>query len=276
MCAFQFIQVPENEAEWINIANDFEQKWNFPNCLGALDGKHINIRAPPASGSTFFNYKHCFSVVLMALVDANYRFIYCDVGCNGRISDGGVFKGCSLNDALSSKTINLPRPSLLPGTNDVCSYHMVADEAFPLKDEIMKPYPFRKCSKEQLIFNYRLSRARRVVENAFGILASRFRVFSTNVAIDVANVDKLVMAACALHNYLITDGESQYFTPSMVDVEDTESHVVRLGTWRECQMQSVGILHNNNPTVAAKSKREVLTKYFMSPAGEVAWQSGMI
>ena len=107
-------------------------------------------------------------------------------------------------------------------------------------------------------------------------LASRFGVFSTNVAIDVANVDKLAMAACALHNYLITDGDSQYFTPSMVDGEDTESHVVRLGTWRECPMQSVGIPHNNNPTVAAKSKREVLTKYFMSPAGEVAWQSGMI
>jgi hypothetical protein len=171
------MQVPQTDAEWLNIAKDFERKWNFPNCLGALDGKHVTIRAPMNSGSTYFNYKHSFSIVLMALVDADYRFIYCDVGCNGRISDGGVFAGCSLDDALSKKIANLPHPRQLPGTNNICSYHIVADDAFPLKDEIMKPYPFRKCSTNQSIFNYRLSRARRVVENAFGILASRFRVF---------------------------------------------------------------------------------------------------
>jgi hypothetical protein len=212
----------------------------------------------------------------MALVDARYRFIYCDVGCNGRVSDGGVFAVCSLNNLLSKQNANLPRQAELPGTKDICSYHVVADEAFPLRDEIMKPYPFRKCNREQLIFNYRLSRARRVVENAFGILASRFRVFLTSIAVDITTVDKLVMAACALHNYLLTDVDSQYETPMLVDHEDTEAHVLKLGSWRDCQMQSVGIPHNNNPTVAAKSKRELLTQYFTSSAGEVAWQDFMV
>ena len=95
----------------------------------------------------------------MASVDANYKFIYCDVGCNGRVSDAGVFAACSLNAKLSQNTANLPHPDALPGTGEVCSYHMVADDAFPLRDDIMKPYPFRKSTKEQLIFNYRLSRA---------------------------------------------------------------------------------------------------------------------
>ena len=86
-----FFQFPHTEEEWKAVAKGFQDRWNFPNCLGALDGKHIAIRPPRNSGSTFFNYKHSFSIVLMALVDADYKFIYCDVGCNGRVSDGGVF-----------------------------------------------------------------------------------------------------------------------------------------------------------------------------------------
>lgn len=115
----------------------------------------------------------------MALVDSNYRFLYVDVGCNGRISDGGVFGGCSLQDALEKRTSNIHAP--LPESDQLAPYCIVADEAFPLKEYLMKPYPNRRLSVEQRIFNYRLSRARRVVENAFGILANCFRVLLTTI-----------------------------------------------------------------------------------------------
>lgn len=78
------LYLPEKKAEdWIKIEEKFENRWNFPNCIGALDGKHIRIKMPPRSGTAFFNYKKYFSFVLMAICDAYYRFIWISVGDYG-------------------------------------------------------------------------------------------------------------------------------------------------------------------------------------------------
>uniref|UniRef100_K1QSK7 Putative nuclease HARBI1 n=1 Tax=Magallana gigas TaxID=29159 RepID=K1QSK7_MAGGI len=88
----EYMKVPSSQADWEKIANEFEDTWNFPNCIGAMDGKHIAIRCPLKSGSNYYNYKQFYSIGLLALVDADYKFKYIDCGCNGRVSDGGVFK----------------------------------------------------------------------------------------------------------------------------------------------------------------------------------------
>jgi len=113
----------------------------------------------------------------MGLVDADYKFIYIDVGCNGRISDGGVFRNGHLSKALEQNTLKVPPAEILPQSEKRLPFVVVGDDAFPLKNYLMKPYPHQGLPREQRIFNYRLSRARRIVENAFGILANRFRVF---------------------------------------------------------------------------------------------------
>ena len=84
-----FLKVPQTEEEWLNIANQFEAKWSFGNCIGAIDGKHVIMHGPARSGSCYFNYKKTHSIVLLAVVNSNYEFILVDIGDAGRQSDDG-------------------------------------------------------------------------------------------------------------------------------------------------------------------------------------------
>lgn len=86
-----YVSTP-NETDFKIIAKDFETKWDLPNCVGAVDGKHIRIKRPPKSGSNYFNYKKYFSIVLLAVCDARYTFTYIDVGAYGSQSDGGKYE----------------------------------------------------------------------------------------------------------------------------------------------------------------------------------------
>ena len=85
--------MPQTQEEWLQIAEEYERKWNFPHCLGATDGKYCAIQCPANSGSDFFNYKSFFCIVLFGLVDADYCFMYADMGRQWYIiSDSGVLQ----------------------------------------------------------------------------------------------------------------------------------------------------------------------------------------
>lgn len=194
-----YMPVP-NEELWKTTALRFSEKWNFPNCICALDGKHIVIQAPANSGSQFFNYKGTFSVVLLALVDADYRFLVVDVGASGSNSDGGIFSNSLLGQALNTGSLNIAEPSHLPSAPELGAlpFVIVADEAFPLKTFLLRPYPGRRLPDDQSVFNYRLSRARRV----FGILSQCWRVYQRWLQVAPETADSIVKATCILHNFL--------------------------------------------------------------------------
>uniref|UniRef100_A0A3P9H8E2 DDE Tnp4 domain-containing protein n=1 Tax=Oryzias latipes TaxID=8090 RepID=A0A3P9H8E2_ORYLA len=256
----EHLPVPTEEM-WRSTARRFHERWDFPNCLGAMDGKHILIQAPANSDSLYFNYKGTFSVVLLALVDADYRFLVVDVGSYGSNSDGGIFANSGLGQALRDGTLNVPPPSELPGAPELgkVNHVMVADEAFPLKPILLRPYPGRRLPTDKRIFNYRLSRVRRISENVFGILSQRFRVFQRTLQVQPSVVDKVVKAACVLCNYLRPKGEDQNHA-----TEDDHDCEQPLQGFEHCRGQRA--------SVEAQNVRELYKEYFNSPAGEVAWQ----
>lgn len=96
----QYMPLPSTKG-WLKIASEFEKSWNFPNCLCAIDGKHIAIQCPPNSGSSYFNYKGHLSIVIQAVVDANAKFIIIDVGDYGRNSNGGIMKESNFEKLLN-------------------------------------------------------------------------------------------------------------------------------------------------------------------------------
>jgi hypothetical protein len=263
----------------MQIERDFEQSWNFPHCCGALDGKHVNIIPPPNSGSYFYNYKGAHSIVMLALVNANYEFIMVHVGTNGRVSDGGVIENTEFHRKLISNQLHLPPESPLSHGVDTTPlpYVFVADDAFALTRHLMKPFSKNNLTKHERIFNYRLSRARRIVENAFGILAARFRIFHTTINLKPETVENIVLASCCLHNFLRCTARQNYTPPHSLDSENTEDGSITQGDWRNNNIQFVPLQLNHNRHYAEEAKeiREKLKRYFNNE-GKVLWQDRMV
>lgn len=134
---------------------------------------------------------------------------------NKGLSDGGVFRESDLYEAIQCNSLNLPEDKPLPGRTKSVPHVIVADAAFSLSTHILKPYPFRNMTQEQRIFNYRLSRARRVVENAFDILANRFRVLLNVIPLRPGKATVITQACCALHNFLNQESNNTYLDTSV-------------------------------------------------------------
>lgn len=141
------------------------------------------IQAPPHSGTQYLNYKKTFSIVLLALVDAAYRFRVIHVGDFGRTSDGGVYACSELGKEMENETLQVPCDTCLPDVAELgdVPFAMVGDADFPIKKYLTTPYPGQNLTQQKRIFKDRLSRSRTVVENAFGILATRSSTFTPNV-----------------------------------------------------------------------------------------------
>jgi len=99
-------QIPKTEQEWLGVAKQYQALWNFPHAVGAIDEKHVVLQCPRNSANEHFNNKNAFSIVLFALEDANYNFMFVDVGCEGRISGSGVFTNTELYKKLETKTLS--------------------------------------------------------------------------------------------------------------------------------------------------------------------------
>nr|CAI5847438.1 unnamed protein product [Callosobruchus analis] len=273
----EHLKTPESSFEWREIAKEFEVRWNFPHCCGALDGKHVLLQAPLKSGSEYFNYKSSFSVVLMALCDANYCITYVNIGSPGRMSDGGIFQNCKLSEYMENGNINFPPDNVLPSTQKKQPHVIVADNAFPLKNNLMVPYPgLHDKGSEKRIFNYRLSRARRLIENVFGIMAAVFRILRMPMMLCPDKANKIIKTCVLLHNFLRRSATSRTSYSPQGTFDDEQNGKFIPGSWRSDNEGLVSLkpLHSvpRRSRLEAETVRQAFSHYFLN-TGKVSWQN---
>uniref|UniRef100_A0A8C4RYU1 Protein ALP1-like n=1 Tax=Erpetoichthys calabaricus TaxID=27687 RepID=A0A8C4RYU1_ERPCA len=251
-----------SEDEWKAISQNFGQKWNFPNCLGAIDVKRIHIKVPTHIGSQYFHYEKETSVFLLALVDADYRFRMINV--SEFKGDEGLYASSLIGKGLENKSLNIPEDYVLPDQSygDKLPFTIVGTAAFPLKTYLMRVYPGQSLSKEKRIFNYRLLRATDVAENAFGILTSRWRIFYGRIKLHPKKVEQLITAACILHNYVLNPSECEGW---LYEGETTGG-----------SLESVHNVGSNRANWNAVCIRKMFCQYFCSPEGSLPWQVKMV
>lgn len=243
-----------------HIAEDFQRLWNFPHCVGCIDGKHIRLQCPFSSGSTYYNYKQYFSLVLQGVADANAYFIAVDVGDYGRHSDSAVFKESSFGKAFYRNELPLPDPHPLDNSGPDVPYVFLADEAYPLKNNMMRPFPRRDLDNTKRIYNYRHSRARRTVECTFGLMTSKFTCLQGALKVSPKNAQIIVKACCILHNY-IRRREGKLYDPQYIN-KDQET----------AQLNDIPTV-NHRPSQEAMQVRNSYATYFLSESGKLPWQN---
>ena len=240
----EYLKTPKTASKWLEISEKFSQRWNFLNTIRAIDRKHIVLEQPSNSGSHYRNYKGSNSIILFAVVGPEYEFLYAEVGINGRNSDGGASAKSPLKMALENNTLNVPKSMPLLDGIDI-PYVLIGDDAFLLSHYMMKPYPQKNLCSEKRIFNYRLSRARRISENAFGILANRWRVFRKPFLLKLEKVKSITYACLILHNFLRSESTSGkvYIPPNLIDFKDANGNII-YGAWRNEIPRTAGSIWN--------------------------------
>lgn len=251
-----------SEVGWNKIVEKFNENANFPNCLGAIDGKHIRVIKPKHSGSLYHNYKHYFSIVLLAVCDSDYLFTYVDIGSYGKECDSNIFKQSTFYKSIQNNTLNTPPDKCLPGQNEALPHMFVGDEAFGLSSSVLRPYAGNYLQPKKRIFNYRLSRARRYVECTFGILSNKWRIFHTPMNVGLNAAIDITKACCVLHNFVRRrDGFNR---------EDT---AIRGNVQGIAPVPPCGAARGGR---AANNIRDNFADYFTSYQGSVSWQNEMI
>ncbi|KAK3916620.1 Protein ANTAGONIST OF LIKE HETEROCHROMATIN PROTEIN 1 [Frankliniella fusca] len=282
--------VPSAE-NFATIAHDFETIWNFPNAIGALDGRHCEIQNFPGQGTDYFNYQSYFSMVLLAMCDAKYKFTFVDIGGRGRRSDGGLFRHSALGRQFYAGEVQFPGPRTPPGWMQPLPHVIIGDEAFALNYHLMIPFGGNYLSDEKNIFNYRLSRARKVIENAFGIMTARFRILRRCLVASEPTVRAVISAVVVLHNYLVLNEENlpadrrRYLPEGFADHEQNGHRVP--GRWRaeaggrddllQPVRHPIGVAFGGEEERGyGREEAEVVQRqfcdYFLSPQGRVPWQ----
>lgn len=205
------------------------------------------------------------SITLLGVCDASYKFIFVDIGSPGADGDLNVFARTEFGSSIlrdGADSLDLPRNAPIDGIE--IPFFFIGDDAFPLNRRLMKPYGSKrngKLSNEEKVFNYRLSRARRTIENAFGVLVMRWGCLRSEFLCSPDKVKVIVGACCALHNFLIKRS-NVYTAPKHFDRFNEQGEFIE-GEWRNTHNQLASLdAIRGRPNIEGKIIRDRLKEFF--------------
>ncbi|XP_026288893.1 uncharacterized protein LOC113213886 isoform X1 [Frankliniella occidentalis] len=282
----------DSENKWLESAAGYEVMWNLPHCVGAIDGKHILIQAPPHSGSTYFNYKKTFSMILMAVSDPKYKLLYVNMGACGRRGDGNVYQTSAFGKKLQNKKLHMPPSCPVDGIEGDLPFYIAGDGAFERSYHLLNPFKGNHLKGPERLFNYRFSRGRRCIEDVFGIMFRRYGLLHKPIQASKTTARYAVLACCALHNFHMKDEGSvppkrRRMMPNIYfDYKRNDGSEI-CGRWKnENPALEKEVLHRLQEAVLQKKgegeemvgedMREVLLEYFIENDLPWQWKKGHV
>jgi hypothetical protein len=204
-CPHLNIQFPTNDAGLKEIAMEFQNKSSFgvlDGCIGALDGWLCRINVPldrdTSNISAYFSgHYQCYGINIQAVCDSHSRFTYISCRSPGGTGDSRAFYGTALSNFIQ----NIP-----------CGFYLVGDSAYTLSSSLLVPYTGSdKNRKENDVFNFYLSQLRIKIEQAFGLLVNKCRIFKKPIELNLRRIPFLVECCFQLHNFCINEREKEWF-----------------------------------------------------------------
>ncbi|KAH7949013.1 hypothetical protein HPB49_004171 [Dermacentor silvarum] len=207
----------------LQVSAEFEERWIMPHCVGATDGKHVNIEWPANSGTLDHNYKGSFSKSHLAVCDAHTERVFITITSAYDVTFYFILITC--NSFLRSRRF-------CAGS---CTWKLATAAVRVTAQGLHALHEDSRETHKRRVFKYRLSRARRVIENAFGILAQRWRTLRRPFKAKTDNINRFVAACIVLHSFLMKESSASsaaYCPPGSADSEDWEGRLSP-GSWRE-------------------------------------------
>ena len=212
----------------------------------------------------------------MAVCDANYCLSLIDIGQYSSNNDSGVLAASKMGQLFKDNEMNLPSSSKISESDFDFTYFLLGDEIFLLKPWLMWQFPGKNATKEERVYNYRHSRARGRIENAFRILPAQWRIFQKKIRATVKHFESYTLACLALHNYLCQTKNAGYSPSAFTDPEDNSGNLIP-GEWRSLNnrnnaFEDLSRTHGSRVASEALEIRSELKRYMNSQEGSLPWQ----